>query len=109
MQWDKLAEKLNAAGTDFIIEPRVRFRGESDGQATMFSSTLGNALEFKAFKMRTDLPRNGHTTFPGPNGHPFAVMGISTDERFITGTNPASGHSDPGTQEELSHSWYACS
>ena len=49
--WNKLAEKLNAAGTDFIIEPRVRFKGEPGEQATMFFlDPFGNALEFKAFE-----------------------------------------------------------
>jgi extradiol dioxygenase family protein len=49
--WGKLAEKLNAARTDFIIEPRVRFKGEPGEQATMFFlDPFGNALEFKAFE-----------------------------------------------------------
>jgi uncharacterized protein len=34
-EWDKLAKKLNAAGTDFIIEPRIRFEGEPGEQATI--------------------------------------------------------------------------
>jgi uncharacterized protein len=48
--WDALADRLRAAGTDFIIEPYVRFRGEPGEQATMFLlDPFGNALEFKAF------------------------------------------------------------
>ena len=35
----------------FIIEPKIRFKGESGEQATMFFlDPSGNALEFKAFK-----------------------------------------------------------
>src|ERR1700744_3418551 len=49
-QWQAAAEKLQAAGIDFIIEPHVRFKGEVGEQATMFFlDPSGNALEFKAF------------------------------------------------------------
>jgi extradiol dioxygenase family protein len=49
-QWQELAGKLQAAGTDFIIEPYIRFKGEVGEQATMFFlDPSGNALEFKAF------------------------------------------------------------
>jgi len=49
-QWDALAEKLKAAGTRFVIEPNVRFKGQPGEQATMFFlDPSGNALEFKAF------------------------------------------------------------
>ncbi|WP_193727726.1 VOC family protein [Paraburkholderia franconis] len=48
--WHALAEKLRAAGTKFIIEPHIRFKGEVGEQATMFFlDPCGNALEFKAF------------------------------------------------------------
>ena len=48
--WEALAEKLRAAGTHFVIEPTVRFRGKPGEQATMFlRDPSGNALEFKAF------------------------------------------------------------
>lgn len=50
-EWEKLAARLQAAGTRFVIEPYVRFRGEVGEQATMFFlDPFGNALEFKAFK-----------------------------------------------------------
>ncbi len=50
-QWEAMAEKLKAAGTAFVIEPYVRFKGEVGEQATMFfMDPSGNALEFKAFK-----------------------------------------------------------
>lgn len=49
--WELLAEKLKAAGTKFIIEPYVRFKGEVGEQATMFfQDPSGNAIEIKAFK-----------------------------------------------------------
>jgi uncharacterized protein len=47
--WKPLAEKLQAAGTRFVIEPTVRFEGQPGEQATMFFlDPAGNALEFKA-------------------------------------------------------------
>jgi uncharacterized protein len=50
-EWERLAERLKAAGAGFIIEPHVRFKGEAGEQATMFLlDPCGNALEFKAFK-----------------------------------------------------------
>ena len=49
-EWEAIAEKLKAAGTKFIIEPQVRFKGEPGEQATLFFlDPSGNALEFKAF------------------------------------------------------------
>ena len=49
--WEKLAEQLKKHGVEFVIEPYIRFRGESGEQATMFFlDPSGNALEFKAFK-----------------------------------------------------------
>ena len=49
-QWEALAERLRAAGTRFIIEPQIRFKGLPGEQATMFFlDPSGNALEFKAF------------------------------------------------------------
>ena len=48
--WQALADTLRAAGTRFIIEPHVRFKGEVGEQATMFFlDPSGNALEFKSF------------------------------------------------------------
>ena len=49
-QWQALAERLEAAGGEFLVAPRVRFHGEPGEQATMFfHDPAGNALEFKAF------------------------------------------------------------
>ncbi|HEX7758521.1 MAG TPA: VOC family protein [Caulobacteraceae bacterium] len=48
--WQALADRLTAAGTRFLIEPQVRFKGEPGEQATLFFlDPSGNALEFKAF------------------------------------------------------------
>jgi extradiol dioxygenase family protein len=48
-QWEALAERLRGAGTAFVIEPTVRFRGGPGEQATMFFlDPSGNALELKA-------------------------------------------------------------
>ena len=49
--WEDLRDRLVAAGVDFRIAPRVRFRGEVGEQATMFvHDPSGNALEFKSFR-----------------------------------------------------------
>jgi extradiol dioxygenase family protein len=48
-EWQALAERLEAAGTRFVISPTVRFRGQAGEQATMFFlDPSGNALEIKA-------------------------------------------------------------
>lgn len=48
--WGALAERLRDAGTRFVIEPHVRFRGQPGEQATLFfHDPSGNALEFKSF------------------------------------------------------------
>jgi len=50
-QWHRLAERLKQQGTQFVIEPYIRFKGQVGEQATMFFlDPCGNALEFKAFK-----------------------------------------------------------
>ena len=49
-QWESLADKLKKAGTQFVIEPHIRFKGQVGEQATMFFlDPCGNAVEFKAF------------------------------------------------------------
>ncbi|TDT18360.1 hypothetical protein BDK89_3980 [Ilumatobacter fluminis] len=48
--WRTLADRLEAAAVDFVIEPHTRFAGEPGEQSTMFVlDPSGNALEFKAF------------------------------------------------------------
>ncbi len=52
-QWHELAGRVCAAGINFVIEPYVRFQGQTGEQATMFFlDPSGNALEFKAFADR---------------------------------------------------------
>jgi uncharacterized protein len=49
-EFHRLAERLKSKGVEFIIEPKIRFQGETGEQATMFFlDPSGNALEFKAF------------------------------------------------------------
>jgi len=49
-EWEKLADRLKSFNVEFIIEPKVRFKGEVGEQATMFFlDPSGNALEFKSF------------------------------------------------------------
>jgi extradiol dioxygenase family protein len=49
-EWRLLADRLVKAGTEFIIEPHIRFEGQPGEQATMFFlDPSGNPLEFKAF------------------------------------------------------------
>ncbi len=48
--WQEAADRLTAAGVDFVIEPYIRFEGEPGEQATMFfKDPSGNAVEMKAF------------------------------------------------------------
>lgn len=50
-EWQALADRLKALGTEFIIEPYIRFQGETGEQATMFFlDPSGNAIEVKSFK-----------------------------------------------------------
>ena len=57
--WDDFqtfAARLKAEGVAFVIEPYIRFAGQVGEQATMFfRDPSGNALEFKAFKDRSQL------------------------------------------------------
>jgi extradiol dioxygenase family protein len=48
-EWQALGDRLTAAGTNFVIEPNIRFKGQPGEQATMFFlDPSGNALELKA-------------------------------------------------------------
>ena len=50
-EWEALAERLRDAGTEFVVEPTVRFRDRPGEQATMFFlDPSGNALEIKAMR-----------------------------------------------------------
>jgi uncharacterized protein len=49
-EWRDLAAKLEAAGVEFLVQPRLRVEGQPGEQATLFlRDPSGNALEFKAF------------------------------------------------------------
>ena len=54
--WQELADRLTAAGTQFVIEPTIRFKGQPGEQATMFfRDPAGNAIEMKAFENLANL------------------------------------------------------
>jgi len=54
--WQELADRLTAAGTKFVIEPTIRFKGQAGEQRTMFfRDPSGNALEIKGFASTTDI------------------------------------------------------
>lgn len=54
--WERLVARLTGQGTQFLIEPHVRFQGQVGEQATFFlRDPSGNALEFKAFRDRSKL------------------------------------------------------
>ena len=49
-EWQVLADRLQAHGVQFAIEPHIRFKGQPGEQATMFfRDPAGNAIEMKAF------------------------------------------------------------
>jgi uncharacterized protein len=49
-QWQAMAQRLREAGTDFILEPQVRYPGEPGEQWTMFfCDPFGNPIEIKGF------------------------------------------------------------
>ena len=49
-QWRALADRLRAAGTEFVIEPHLRYAGQPGEQWTMFFlDPCGNPIEVKGF------------------------------------------------------------
>ena len=49
--WQALAERVRAAGIEFVLEPQVRFEGEPGEQWTMFfRDPSGNPIEVKGFR-----------------------------------------------------------
>lgn len=54
--WEALAQRVTAAGIEFVIEPYIRFKGQPGEQGTMFFyDYCGNALEFKTFNSDDDI------------------------------------------------------
>ena len=50
-QWQAMAQRLKAAGTDFVLAPQVRFEGQPGEQWTMFfCDPFGNPIEIKGFR-----------------------------------------------------------
>lgn len=48
--WQAMAGRLQAAGTDFVLEPQQRFAGQPGEQWTMFFlDPFGNPIEVKGF------------------------------------------------------------
>lgn len=50
-EWQAMADRLTAAGTDFVLAPQGRFIGEPGEQWTMFFlDPFGNPIEIKGFR-----------------------------------------------------------
>jgi extradiol dioxygenase family protein len=48
--WQAMADRLSAAGTDFVLAPQLRFAGQPGEQWTMFfRDPFGNPIEVKGF------------------------------------------------------------
>jgi len=48
--WQAMADRLTAAGTDFVLAPQLRFAGQPGEQWTMFfRDPFGNPIEVKGF------------------------------------------------------------
>jgi len=49
--WQAMAQRLEAAGTEFVLKPQVRFEGQPGEQCTMFfHDPFGNPIEVKGFR-----------------------------------------------------------
>ena len=49
--WQALAQRLQAAGVQFVMEPQIRFAGQPGEQWTMFfRDPSGNPIEVKGFQ-----------------------------------------------------------
>ena len=49
--WQALAQRLRDTGTEFVMEPQVRFEGQPGEQWTMFfCDPCGNPIEVKGFR-----------------------------------------------------------
>ncbi|MDP3354891.1 MAG: VOC family protein [Polaromonas sp.] len=49
--WQAMADRLQAAGTEFLLAPQIRYEGQPGEQWTMFfCDPFGNPLEIKGFR-----------------------------------------------------------
>lgn len=49
--WQAMADRLEAANTDFVLKPQLRFAGQPGEQWTMFfCDPFGNPIEVKGFR-----------------------------------------------------------
>ena len=56
VDWQTLADQLQARQADFYLPPTLRFQGQVGEQGTFFiADPAGNMLEFKSFKDRSQL------------------------------------------------------
>jgi len=56
IKWETVAQSLQDSKVNFIIEPSIRFAGQTGEQATMFfCDPSGNAIEIKAFRKQSDI------------------------------------------------------
>ena len=50
-QWQAMAERLKQAGTEFVLQPQLRYPGQAGEQWTMFfCDPFGNPIEVKGFR-----------------------------------------------------------
>ncbi len=55
-EWEELSKKLNMLGIDYLVYPKIRFKGKAGEQGTFFiQDPSGNILEFKTFKNDSDI------------------------------------------------------
>ncbi|MEJ5125930.1 VOC family protein [Comamonas sp. MYb21] len=54
--WRAMADRLQAAGVEFVLAPQVRFEGEPGEQWTMFfRDPFGNPIEVKGFRSEAQI------------------------------------------------------
>jgi hypothetical protein len=81
--WHRLADRLKRAGTSFIIEPHIRFKGEVGEQATMFFlDPSGNALEFKSFQDPSQVFARGARRVVSGREADAVLLSSADDQRY---------------------------
>tara|TARA_B100000676_G_C17993129_1_gene796129 strand:- start:65 stop:397 length:333 start_codon:yes stop_codon:yes gene_type:complete len=57
-KWEEMCEMIRKKDTQFLIEPKIRFKGKTGEQGTFFiNDPSANTLEFKSFKNDSDIFR----------------------------------------------------